>query len=171
MLIIFCSQPENCIQQPCSKPSEECVASSQKERLQTLQERVQARNNHQAEANHQRSALKAQIAGLTKGKVVIIGDFKANENLPITFRQVRRDYYQKSSRSYLGFTVYYSNSLTTNPDAVIKQHFDFVSDTLTKNAYYLTTALNKLFESSIFKGMKNLDFWYDNGGGQVLKFM
>ena len=121
MLIIFCSQPENCIQQPCSKPSEECVASSQKERLQTLQERVQARNNHQAEANHQRSTLKAQI--------------------------------------------------TTNPDAVIKQHFDFVSDTLTKNAYYLTTALNKLFESSIFKGMKNLDFWYDNGGGQVLKFM
>lgn len=119
---------------------------------------------HKADAAHQRSALKVKIEQLGVGEVVIIGDFKTNCNLPLYFRQISREHYNKSTRSFLGFTVF---SYNVETKVVEKRHFDFLSQTLTKNTNYVKAAFYKMLENPIFAGMQNLSVWWDNGPGQV----
>lgn len=111
---------------------------------------------HKANALKQRLSFKKNVQELKEGQAVIVFDFKQNIKLGGSPEEVSQDYYHTSSINYISFFV-------KTPTKGI--FFDFSSEVLAKDAYFVRGCLRKLFKHPAFKELKinELIAWSDVG--------
>jgi hypothetical protein len=118
---------------------------------------------HKSDAAHQLAAMKLKITQLQDNEVLIIFDFKANIIIDQDPEyQFAQDYYQNVQRTCFGVVVYFKRD-----NEVKKHYYDFFSDYMIHDSYFVVNALERLFTCNFFKKNKkklhNVHFWLDNG--------
>ena len=111
---------------------------------------------HKTNALLQRNALKTNLDSLEDGQAVVIFDFKQNIKLGGSPNEVSRDYYSPSNINYLSFFV------KTKSDGIF---FDFSSEVLAKNSYFVIGCFKKMLRQDAFKtlNIKEIFAWSDVG--------
>jgi hypothetical protein len=116
---------------------------------------------HRKDASHQLSAMKEMINNLGDKEVILVFDFKANIIIDQDPEyQNSKDFYQNVQRTCFGVVAFYKQF------GEIKHHyFDYFSDYLIHNSYFVTKALDNLLNSAWFKNFKfnTVKMWMDNG--------
>jgi len=111
---------------------------------------------HKTNALLQRNALKTNLDSLEDGQAVVIFDFKQNIKLGGSPNEVSHDYYSPSNINYLSFFV------KTKSDGIF---FDFSSEVLAKDAYFVIGCFKKMLRQDAFKALniKEIFAWSDVG--------
>src|SRR6185437_8223901 len=104
----------------------------------------------------QREALKNNINSLGDGEAIIVFDFKQNLKLGGSPNEVSQDFYHHSHINYLSFFV------KTKSNGIF---FDFASEVLAKDAYFVIGCFKKMLRNNIFKelNIKKIYAWSDVG--------
>ncbi|CAF0854416.1 unnamed protein product [Brachionus calyciflorus] len=118
---------------------------------------------HKNVAKTQRAAYNKQTQSTTflEGKILIEVDFKQRITIGLSPRQINKEYYSQTTRSCLGFGIYFLNGL--NQIELI--NFDIISSDLCEDARAVVRGFWLLREQDFFKDIekKNYVIWMDCG--------
>ena len=121
-----------------------------KKKRKVLEKRIKLYNRHREDELHQRLKFKESISKIEKNHVVLVLDFKQNIKIntsPNT--QISSEFYTPPQR-----TVFEAVAFYTKNDVVVKRYYDFISDNLQHNSFFVIKALQKLFRHKKFSQHK-----------------
>lgn len=137
------------------------LSTEEKKLLKKLKRRLRLFTKHRKSAEHQQSALLKQKDNLENNQAIIYIDFSANIILNKEASvEVSREFYENIQRMLFGAVLYWKENNN------LKHHyFDIFSDYTAKNSYFVTKALDAIFNHDVFKSknFKWLSIWMDNG--------
>ena len=141
--------------------------------IHNLTESIDFIHHHKETAKEQRQFFHQQRDNLKADECIILFDFKENITVGNGPRETNRDFYNKSQRSVLGFTIFYQSTdkITTktnqNKSITIKsikhQFVHFISEVLAHDGLFVSDCLTKLHELSWIKKFKTVYYWSDCG--------
>lgn len=147
-----CTCDSNCpIEQHCAQLPD----------ILSLSEQIKLFNEHRALKSNQRNSFKEQFENLDDGEVLLVIDFKANIKLNIESPQVSKSFFNQPQRTLFGVAMAYKCPTTHE---ISKFYYDIFSEFLSHNAFFVQSALQKVFRDPFFKklNVKRVNIWMDN---------
>ena len=155
----ICVEGKRCEQRLAEIQRDPSLAKDGEQRK--LKKCVDMFNKHRSDSKHQRESFEKQKQNLKEGQAILLIDFKANLVLNQDASvQVSKEFYQNCQLSLFGAVLFFFEE-----DMVKLTYFDILSDCTTHNSYFVTHALNSIFDHEIFKSKNftSISFWLDNG--------
>jgi hypothetical protein len=110
------------------------MSAKDQDKLEDMRDMIEIVQAHRSSAAIQREKLKQMIDKPREGEVIIVLDFKQNIRLGSGPRDPGSAFYRFSSRTILGFVLYWSEINDQGTTIVKKKYVDYISSNLSHDS-------------------------------------